>query len=98
MRISRWLLLAAMAVGLVGFAGSSSAAQKAKKSSRLALSDLPLAAQRTLQREVGSGKIVELLRKSKKGQEYYHADVRIGRKEGEIEVAPDGTLLRNEVD
>jgi hypothetical protein len=28
----------------------------------------------------------------------FHADVKIDRKEGEIEVTPDGKLLRKEID
>jgi hypothetical protein len=71
---------------------------KEASAAKLTIDDLPAPTKATLQRELAGGRIVELLKKTKKGQALFHADVVIDRKEGEIEVALDGTLLRKEID
>jgi len=102
MMSKQWILAALLTVGLIGLAASAAEAagkeKKKQKDGAVTLSDLPPAARATLLKEVGNGRIVELLKKIKKGQVVYHADVRIGHKEGEIEVAPNGRLVRREVD
>ena len=92
------LALAGLSAPVAWAAVSHKATKQEKPVARLTIDDLPAAAKATLQQELGDGRIVELLKKTKKGQVLYHADVKIDRREGEIEVAPDGRLLRKEID
>ena len=66
MMSKQWILAALLTVGLIGLAASAAEAagkeKKKQKDGAVTLSDLPPAARATLLKEVGNGRIVELLK------------------------------------
>jgi len=57
------------------------------------LQDCPKVVQKTLKRESKGGKIVEIEKEKEDGKTIYEAEVMIGGKEYEVEIAECGTLL-----
>lgn len=62
------------------------------------LADLPAPARQTVQREVGAGQITDIEREEEGGSVYYEVEFTAANRDYEIDVAPDGKLLRREND
>jgi|GEM_PF-487549 len=93
-----WMLL--LAVVLVSIIGIAIAAWSggSKSEERVTLDQVPAAVKATILLEAQGGTIKEIERETKGDTTIYEAEILIGGKEIEIEVAPDGTLLSKGAD
>jgi len=104
--VKNGLLVVAMLLGLVvGMPMAFPAADPPaapedndKDEVKVKLEDCPKAVQETIKKEVGSGTIEEIEKKTKDGKTVYEADATIDGKKYEIKVAEDGTLISKELD
>jgi len=64
----------------------------------VSLDQVPAAVKATILKEAAGAKIKEIEKETKGGKTVYEAEFVVGGKEVEIEVAPDGKLLKREVD
>ena len=62
------------------------------------LEDLPTAVRQTVQREVKNGKITDIERQKDGNTIYYEVEYTVANKDYELDIAPDGKLLRREND
>lgn len=94
-RVSCCMLLALVA--LVVFSLPLAAAEKADKDGdvKVTMNDLPAAVSATLQQVVGTGTIKEI---EKEADGSYSADVIKDGQKFDVEIAADGTLIKNEVE
>jgi uncharacterized membrane protein YkoI len=60
----------------------------------LSFDDLPPPVQQTVEREVGDGQITDVDREQHRDETLYEVEFDRGAKEYELEVAPDGTVVR----
>ncbi|MBN1345496.1 MAG: PepSY-like domain-containing protein [Phycisphaerae bacterium] len=96
MRI-RWTVLAIASVVCLGAVGITVLAKDADEE-KVSLDQVPPAVKATILKEAQGGTIQEIERETKKGKTVYEAEVMIGGKEVEIKVAPDGTLIKKEIE
>jgi hypothetical protein len=89
---SIWLLLFV----LFAFAPLAAADDEEESEEKIKLSDCPKAVQKTVKKEVGEGKILEIEKETEDDQVVYEVEYIVGDKRWEIEVAPDGKLLSKE--
>ncbi|MBL7043858.1 MAG: hypothetical protein ISR77_34825 [Pirellulaceae bacterium] len=87
MRIAIWLSVLVFAV----LTTTSQAGEEKEK--KISVSDCPKAVQKTLKREVGKGKIVDVDVKKVDGVTIYESEVWYGDLEYDIVIREDGTLL-----
>ncbi|NQT87413.1 PepSY-like domain-containing protein [bacterium] len=64
----------------------------------VSIDQVPAAVKATILKEAAGAKIEEIEKETKGGKTVYEAEFVVGGKEVEIEVAPDGKLLKREVD
>ncbi|MGB7159667.1 MAG: PepSY domain-containing protein [Tepidisphaeraceae bacterium] len=69
-----------------------------EKEVEVRLSDVPAAAQKTLQEHAKGAKIEKVTKDTEDGKEIYEAEVTLDGKKHEIEVAADGKFIKDEVD
>jgi hypothetical protein len=74
------------------------AAPMAVADENVKLEDLPTAVRQTIQREVKNGKITDIERQKDGNTIYYEVEYTAGNKDYELDIAPDGKLLRREND
>ncbi len=94
-----WLLTTVLSAGLVipiwsGVAGAEG--DDDENEVKVLLKDCPEAVQKTIKKEAGSGKIVEIEKEREHGKVIYEAEVVIDGKEYELTVGEDGTLIEKE--
>ena len=67
---------------------------KEENKQKIAMSELPPAAQKTIQDNLGGGTVTETAKETEGGRTYYEAEVRkSGGEQVEIKVAEDGSLI-----
>ena len=100
MKRKPWLMAAALACLCVALAIPAIAGKCGKKKERnVTLDQVPAAVKATILREAGKNKIEEIEEVSVDGKVlHYEAEWKAGGKEIEIEVAPDGKLLKKEIE
>jgi hypothetical protein len=97
----RSLIVAAMALGLLGAAQLVRAEDKEKeegKEQKVEFKAVPEAVQATLTAEAGGAAIATVDKEEDDGKVIYEADVVIKGKNYEIKVAADGTLISKKLD
>jgi hypothetical protein len=99
----RWMLAGVLALGLAGCAcGAKHGEEKDKDNEKdevkITVDQLPPAVKATLDHEANGGKIGDVDKETKDGKTAYEADVTIGDKPYEINIAEDGTLLKKKLD
>ena len=78
------------AIGALVYAGTDENENKQK----VAMTDLPVAVQKTIQDNLGGGTVTETAKETKGGKTYYEAQVqKSGGDKVEIKVAEDGKLI-----
>ena len=97
---ARWLALVLVPVGLI-MCTAVLAAEQADDGDeegevKVQLKDCPEAVQKTIKKEAGDGKIVEVEKEREHGKTVYEAEVIIDGQEYELTVAEDGELLGKE--
>ena len=100
MRKQRWLA-AVLSLGVLGGGVALSArAQEEGMEVKVKLVDCPEAVQKTLKEQAGGSKIESVDKETSKDGKtvIYEADVKIGGKTYEIQVAADGKLIHNKID
>jgi len=65
---------------------------------KITADQLPAPVKATLDKEAAGGKIEEIVKVVEEGKTTYEADVMVGEKKHDIEIAPDGTLIKNEIE
>jgi hypothetical protein len=80
------------AIVCVGFPLLATGSLEAQQN--LSLEDLPPAVRATVDREVADGDITEIEEERERGRVVYEVEFLQSDREFEIEVAPDGTLLK----
>lgn len=97
---TRWAIIGMAAALLVGGAAGAGAMRMIARHEQKLMVNIdqaPAAVKTTLQREAGDGKIVEIIRESRRGRVSYEATATIGEHGYEIRVAEDGTLISKEM-
>jgi hypothetical protein len=89
------IVIATAIIGVTALAGVVYAGKEGKENEqKIALTDMPVAVQKTIQDKLGGGTITETTKEMKKGKTVYQAHVKTsGGEEVEIKVAEDGTLI-----
>ena len=64
----------------------------------ITMADLPAPVRATLDKESAGGKVTEIEKETKKGQTVYSADVTIGGKKWDVDIAEDGKLISKKPD
>jgi uncharacterized membrane protein YkoI len=83
-------ILGMAAIGALVYAGNEQNENKQK----VALTEMPGAAQKTIQDNLGGGTIIETAKETKGGKTYYEAQVqKSGGEKVEIKVEPNGNLV-----
>ena len=78
------------AIGAVVYAGMD----KEENKQKVAMTELPVAVQKTIQDNLGGGTVTETAKETKDGKTYYEAEVqKSGGERVEIKVAEDGKLI-----
>jgi len=62
------------------------------------LEDLPAPVKQTVQRETKGGTITDIERQRDRNSVYYEIEYTVGNQDWELDIAPDGKLLRREKD
>ena len=106
--MKRLIILSVLAMGVGGWsalqayaaeATTAAATQKAEDVEvAVKLEDCPKAVQDTITKEVGSGKVVKLVKEVEDGKTIYSVDATIDGKPYEINMAEDGTLISKKLD
>jgi uncharacterized membrane protein YkoI len=86
------MVMVVVAAGLIGLLGFAAAGLMDEK--EITLDQVPPAAQATIVAHAAGGQILEIEVETTDGVVVYEAEIRFGERVIEIEVAPDGTLLR----
>ena len=96
--MKRFVGLVAVLVGLL--VTLSATAEQGKKTEKdVTLDQVPAAVKETIVKEAGANKITEIEEVSADGKVvYYEAEWKADGKEIEIKVAPDGKLLKKEIE
>jgi uncharacterized membrane protein YkoI len=77
-------------IGTLVYAGMD----KEENKQKLAMTELPVAVQKTIQDNLGGGTVTETAKEIKDGKAYYEAEVqKSGGEKVEIKVAEDGKLI-----
>ena len=78
------------AIGVVSYAGMD----KEENKQKVAMTELPVAVQKTIQDNLGGGTVTETAKETKDGKTYYEAEVqKSGGEKVEVNVAEDGSLI-----
>ena len=84
------VIIGLAAIGVLVFAGMN----KEEKRQKVAVTELPIAVQKTIQDNSGGGTVTETAKKTEGGRTSYDAEVhKPGGEKAEIKVAEDGTLI-----
>ena len=84
------VIIGLAAVGAVVYAGMD----KEENKQKVAMTELPIAVQKTIQDNLGGGTVTETAKETKGGKTYYEAEVqKSGSEKVEIKVAEDGSLI-----
>jgi len=95
----QWVVVAVVALGLVVLAAGLGLAEKARKhEEKVTLDQVPEAVKKTILKEAAGAKIKEIEKETKDGKTIYEAEFIKDGKEVEVKVAPDGTVLKREVE
>ena len=95
---TKWVLAAALALGLAALLGSTVQADGKEKEEKVTIDQVPEAVKKTILKEANGAKITEIEKETKGDKIVYEAEFVVGGKEVEIEIAPDGKLLGREVE
>jgi hypothetical protein len=92
--INPWIvaisILGIAAIGDLVYAGDEESENKQK----VAMTELPVAVQKTIQDNLGGGTVTETAKETKDGKTYYETEVqKSGGEKVEIKVAEDGSLI-----
>ena len=99
MKRTHWILIAAAACLCVAFVIPTFAETGKKTEKDVTIDQVPAAVKATILKEAGGNKIEEIEEISVDGKVvYYEAEWKTGGKEIEIKVAPDGKLLKKEIE
>ena len=96
MKRTHWILIAAAAGLCVAFVIPTFAGTGEKTEKNVTIDQVPAAVKATILKEAGGNKIEEISVDGK--VVYYEAEWKTGGKEIEIKVAPDGKLLKKEIE
>ena len=94
-----WVLVAAVGVLCVAIAVPALGGKGKKTEREVTIDQVPAAVKATILEQAGENKIEEIEEVSVEGSVvFYEAEWKAGGKEIEIEVAPDGKLLKKEIE
>jgi len=95
----KWVVVAVLALGVAALVAGAALAEKARKhEEKVTLDQVPQAVKATILKEAGGAKIKEIEKETKGERTVFEAEFVKDGKEIEIKVAPDGTLLKREVE
>jgi uncharacterized membrane protein YkoI len=84
------VIIGVAAIGALVYAGMD----KEENQQKVAMTELPVAVQKTIQDNLGGGTVTETAKETKDGKTYYEAEVqKSGGEKVEIKVAEDGKLI-----
>jgi uncharacterized membrane protein YkoI len=84
------VIIGVAAIGAWVYAGMD----KEENKQKVAITELPVAVQKTIQDNLGGGTVTETAKETKGGKTYYEAQVqKSGGKKVEVKVAEDGSLI-----
>ena len=84
------VIIGVSSIGVLVYAGMD----KEENEHKVAMTELPVAVQKTIQDNLGGGTVTQTERETKAGKTYYEAEVqKSGGEKVEIKVAEDGKLI-----
>ena len=84
------VIIGVSSIGALVYAGM----EKEENEHKVAMSELPVAVQKTIQDNLGGGTVTQTEKETKDGKTYYEAEVqKSGGEKVEIKVAEDGKLV-----
>ena len=105
---ARWMLTAALAVGMFGICGCAKSQGQGSSGARpmtrtpeadepgetkISLDQAPPAARQTIQRELAGAELEDIAKKQRNGKTIYETDIIKGSEKWEVVVAEDGSIL-----
>ena len=84
------VIIGVSSIGALVYAGMD----KEENKQKVAMTELPVAVQKTIQDNLGGGTVTQTAKETKDGKTYYEAEVqKSGGEKVEIKVAEDGSLI-----